>query len=250
MNLKWKCSTFRISASGSALSIPLVCPVDLSVTRNVWLRGRGWGVVSHCSLALHYGTIWETRLSHVFQEYSWPCYWFWFLLKMSCLRSNCPTNGKKQKVWVNLFKESFVQVPEQQDRLLQCLRAKAFTLKQESRFFRIRVLPNTRRIHVWKHRTSNQAHFEDLLVPADQRLSSDQLRKDFCEAILSANVPWNELENPKLRNFLDTNIGELGLSLKKSASTTVVVSALSAIVLLFLYQNTLKCTSCLLFEAN
>jgi len=86
---------------------------------------------------------------------------------------------------------------------------KIFLASQKSQF--------TQHIKTEKHninkelktkRTHSQAHLEDLMVQTPKKSKSEEvLGRELCEAFLAANIPWKKLENSKLKNFLETNLG-------------------------------------------
>jgi len=55
--------------------------------------------------------------------------------------------------------------------------------------------------------SSSQTQLEDLLVQQPKKSRSDLLGRELCEAFLAANISWSKLESPKLRSFLEVNIG-------------------------------------------
>jgi hypothetical protein len=56
-------------------------------------------------------------------------------------------------------------------------------------------------------RTQVQAQLETLAVTKPKVSRSDILGKQLCEAFLSANIPWYKLQAPKLRSFMEDNLG-------------------------------------------
>lgn len=59
-----------------------------------------------------------------------------------------------------------------------------------------------------RKRTATQAQLEDVSSKTKPPKSrSEILGGDLCKALLSANIPWNKLENPLLKTFLEANVG-------------------------------------------
>ena len=66
---------------------------------------------------------------------------------------------------------------------------------------------HTKSAEIKLKRKASQIQLEDLLEPKPKYSRSQILGKELCEAMLSANIPWAKLQDPRLRSFLETNIG-------------------------------------------
>ena len=55
-------------------------------------------------------------------------------------------------------------------------------------------------------RKASQVHLEDLGVSGTKASRQTILGKELCQAFLSANIPWNKLEDPKIRDVLEKNM--------------------------------------------
>lgn len=58
-----------------------------------------------------------------------------------------------------------------------------------------------------ERRSARQSQLVDAFAPKPKKSRTNIIGKELCEAMLSANIPWIKLQNPKLRGFLEKNIG-------------------------------------------
>ena len=56
-------------------------------------------------------------------------------------------------------------------------------------------------------RKASQAQLEDIATSLGKKLKFYEFNKELCEVILSANIPWDKLDSPKLRSFLELKWG-------------------------------------------
>ena len=73
-------------------------------------------------------------------------------------------------------------------------------------------------------RKASQVHLEDLGVAGTKASRQTILGKELCQAFLSANIPWNKLEDPKIRDVLDKNM-EISVPSESTISQSICRAA-------------------------
>ena len=81
-----------------------------------------------------------------------------------------------------------------------CAQKSQLTQHKESTKHKTNIQKKTKRTQV-------QAQLETLCVTKSKVSRSNILAKELCEAFLSANIPWGKLQVPRLRSFLEDNLG-------------------------------------------
>ncbi len=64
-------------------------------------------------------------------------------------------------------------------------------------------------------RSQTQAQLEEVLKATPKKSKSELLGRELCSVFLAANIPWNKLEHPRLKAFLEA---QTGLSIPNEAT--------------------------------
>jgi hypothetical protein len=121
-----------------------------------------------------------------------------------------PASSTTRDKWMKEFNEKGQTFKFMSDgKSVFCLSCeKAIEVTQKSQLSQhLKATVHVRNSELKQKRRYSQAQLEDVCSSKAKKSKTDILGKELCEAMLSANIPWIKLQNVKLRDFLEKNIG-------------------------------------------